>query len=334
MATKRDLNEKQLRSFLKRGQKSIIEICEHFNSSPQAVRKMISKLKDDSYDIVETDTEGFELNLDFNKGIVKHDYDPGMWKGDLLRFGFVSDNHLCNKNSREDVLNTLYDIFAGEEVKTVYNGGNWIDGEFRWNKNEVFVHGATNQLKYCARNYPYRVGITTKFIAGDDHEGWYAQREGIDVGDYLQKHRMDDYGYNDLEYLGYAEADILLSEPEQKHKSYMRLLHAGGGTAYALSYSVQKIVESYQGGEKPAILLVGHYHKLSYEFPREVHAVQMATTCDQTLFMRKQKIQAMVGGGIITATRNKEGVICRFQPEFITFYDKGFYIGKDKYWKK
>jgi hypothetical protein len=257
-----------------------------------------------------------------------------MWQGDKLKFGFTSDNHLCNKNSREDVLNTLYDIFLDEGVAVVYNGGNWIDGEFRWNKNEIFIYGATNQLRYCARNFPHRPGIVTKYVVGDDHEGWYAQRDGMDVGDYLQKHRKEDFGYDDLEYLGYAEADIPLSLPEQECQSFMRILHAGGGTAYAMSYATQKIAESYQGGEKPSILMVGHYHKFDWSFPREIHAIQMMTTCDQTLFMRKMKIQAAVGGGIVEARRAPDGTINRVKVEIITFFDKGFYIGKDKYWKK
>jgi len=336
MGKVRTLTDKSLRNFLKRDSRSLLEIAEHFNVSPVKIRKMLLDLKEGSYNIIE-EGEGdksFSLGVNLNKGVVKKELDYRMWQGDTLKFGFTSDNHLCNKNSREDVLNTLYDIFADEGIKIVYNGGNWIDGEFRGNKNEIFVFGSTNQLKYCARNFPHRPGIVTKYVVGDDHEGWYTQREGMDVGDYLQKHRKEDFGYDDLEYLGYAEADIPLSLPEQEHQSYMRVLHAGGGTAYALSYTVQKIVESYQGGEKPSIILVGHYHKLDYSFPREVHAIQLGTTCDQTLFMRKNKIQAMLGGGIVTARRAPDGIINRVQVEFITFFDKGFYIGKDKYWKK
>src|SRR5581483_12495394 len=89
------------------------------------------------------------------------------------------------------------------------------------------------------------------------------------------------------------EHDIIF---KGKHaQQVMRLIHAGGGSAYATSYTVQKIVESYQGGEKPQILLAGHYHKAEYGYPREVHCVQAACTEDQTLFMRKKKIAAHVG---------------------------------------
>lgn len=164
----RTLSDKTLRNFLKRDSHSLLDICEHFNVAPQQVTKMLASLKKDSYNIIEDESgNSFQLNNNLNKGIIKQQYDPRMWQGDVLKFGFTSDNHLCNKNSREDVLNTLYDIFASEGIGIVYNGGNWIDGEFRFNKNEVSIFGSTNQLKYCAKNFPYRKGIITKYVAGD-----------------------------------------------------------------------------------------------------------------------------------------------------------------------
>jgi hypothetical protein len=110
-------------------------------------------------------------------------------------------------------------------------------------------------------------------------------------------------------------------------------MHAGGGSAYATSYAPQKIIESYQGGEKPSVLFIGHFHKLSYNIIRNVHVIQMGTTMDQSVFMRKKRIDAHVGGGIIHLQRDKTGIINRVNVEFITAFDKKFYVGKDKYWK-
>jgi hypothetical protein len=207
-----------------------------------------------------------------------------------------------------------------------------IDGEASFNKNELHTHGMTKQVEYFVKHYPYRKGIITRFIAGDDHEGWYAQREGINIGEYMLMKRIQ-AGLNDLDYLGYAEADVELTENGFENKSWLRVLHPGGGSAYALSYTSQKIVESYQGGEKPSVLLIGHYHKLGYEFPREVHCIQTGCTEDQTLFMRKKRLQAMVGGGMCELHLSPDGTINRCKVEFITAFDKKFYIGNSKYWK-
>ena len=36
-----------------------------------------------------------------------------------------------------------------------------------------------HQLDYMIDMWPVAKGITTHYVAGDDHEGWYQQREGI-----------------------------------------------------------------------------------------------------------------------------------------------------------
>ena len=97
-------------------------------------------------------------------------------------FGACGDNHLGSKYSRLDVLEQLYDWYAEEKVDRVFNTGNWIDGERRFNQHDLLVHGMDAQLRYLAKHYPRRKGITTYAVAGDDHEGWYAQDLGIDIG--------------------------------------------------------------------------------------------------------------------------------------------------------
>lgn len=241
-------------------------------------------------------------------------------------FGFVTDNHLGNKHSRLDVLNAAYDTYKAMGIGIVYNAGNYADGEFRFNRNEI-IHrpGMDHQLDYVIDKYPQREGIETHYIDGDDHEGWYTQREGIAIGKYL-RFRAEEQGRTDLKYLGYAEADVSLAAPGASGTACMRVVHPGGGSAYAISYTDQKRVESYQGGEKPQVELVGHYHKFNHGYPREVHTVQGGCTCDQTLFMRKKKIQAHVGFSLIKIQQHPEdGHITRFAVEWFPFYNRGLY---------
>lgn len=230
--------------------------------------------------------------------------------------------HNCSKYERMDVLNALYDTWAAQGITTVYQLGNMIDGEARFNRTDLLVHGMEGQARYFARQWPKRKGMRTLFVTGDDHEGWYVQREGVDIGRYLEDAAKKD-GRDDLVYLGHMEHDIAFEGKRQQ--SVMRLIHAGGGSSYATSYSAQKIVESYQGGEKPNVLLIGHYHKAEYGYPREVHCLQVGCTMDQSPFMRKKKLQAHVGGWTVEMTINDLGMITRFRCEWMPFYDLGFY---------
>ena len=238
-------------------------------------------------------------------------------------FGVTSDNHLCSKYARLDVLNAAYDHFERRGITHVFNAGNWVDSEARFNKTELLTApGMDNQLDYLIDKFPVRNGITTHFIAGDDHEGWYAQREGIEIGRYLES-RATAAGRSDLHYLGYAECDVALKCGSGA--AVARVVHPGGGSAYAVSYTDQKRVESYQGGEKPQLEIVGHYHKFNYGFPREVHTVQAGCTCDQSLFMRKKRLQAHVGFVELRIKQDSAGVITRFGVEWFPFFDRGYY---------
>ena len=319
----------RLMKLLTKGSFTIEELSNETGLIPREIREKIKDLEEKKYNIHYTDNK-VELTKELKPGNIQKlniDY----WKGDKIKIGFVSDTHLCSKFERLTELNLIYDVFMDEGINLVYHGGNYIDGECRFNKYEIHTIGLTPQVDYFVKNYPKREGILTKFIAGDDHEGWYAQRERINIGGYTQM-KAEEAGRKDLEYIGYLECDIPFEGIEGE--SWIRVMHGGGGTAYALSYTPQKIVESLQGGEKPRVLLLGHYHKIDYCFPREVHVIQMGCTQDQTTWMRKKKIQAHIGGGILHMRLAKDGTINRIMPEFITFFNKKFYVGNDKYWIK
>lgn len=240
-------------------------------------------------------------------------------------FGACGDNHLGSKYARLDVLESLYDIYAAEGVDRVFNTGNWIDGEARFNTHDLLVHGMDAQLRYLAKNYPKRAGIQTYAVAGDDHEGWYAQKMGIDIGRRAEA-TMREHGRLDWHNLGYMEAHVRLVHAESGASSILAVVHPGGGSSYALSYSIQKIIESLDGGEKPAVGLYGHYHKLWAGNIRNVWCVQTGTTEDQTPFMRKKKLEAHVGGTLIKLTQDpRTGAITRCQPEMMRYFNRGFY---------
>lgn len=240
-------------------------------------------------------------------------------------YGFSSDQHLGSKHERLDVLNDLYNAFAEEGVERVYNCGNWIDGEARFNMHELKVHGMDEQIDYLIEQYPQRPGITTYAVAGDDHEGWYGQREGIDIGKHAER-KMRECGRKDWVNLGFMEAYVALEHSKSKQRAMMLNMHPGGGSSYATSYRPQKIVEGFSGGEKPAVLNMGHYHKMSLLPVRNVWTLQCGCAQDQTTFMRKKGIDPHVGGGICTLKQDQEtGAIVRCKVEFMTYFNKGHY---------
>lgn len=319
---KHDRIEDGIRATLKRGPLHVSELAGQLGRSVKDVRAAIAGMKQAGALLIQHAGGHYELGSAslLEPGRFELRGQRGEW---THHFGVTSDNHLCNRHSRLDVLRAAYNHFAAAGIRHVFNAGNWIDGEARFNKTElVTAPGMDNQLDYMIDKWPAHPGIVTHFIAGDDHEGWYAQREGIEIGQYLQD-RANRQGRADLHYLGYGECDVALLFGAGA--APMRVVHPGGGSAYAISYTDQKRVESYQGGEKPRVELVGHYHKWNYGFPREVHTVQVGCTCDQTMFMRKKRLQAHVGFAEIKVRQDAAGIITRFAVEWFPFFDRGFY---------
>lgn len=240
-------------------------------------------------------------------------------------FGFYSDQHIGSKYARLDVGEDLFDKFAEAGIKNVLNAGNWIDGEARFNKHDLLIHGMDNQCEELARAYPQRKGITTYAVAGDDHEGWYGQSSGVDIGQ-LAEDVMRRNGRKDWVNLGYMETFITLRHRESGKKCQILVMHPGGGSAYALSYKPQKIVESLSGAEKPAAIFIGHYHKMSYQYTRSVHTIQCGAGQDQTPFMRKKGLDAHVGGGICGFRQDpRTGALIGCKTEFFNYFVRGYY---------
>lgn len=297
-----------------------LQLCDRFDRGPGSVQDALDTLYEAGYNVeVEDTTDSVRLSkiIPREQKTIPIEYWTDQSK--YYKFGVISDTHLCNRNARMDVLNALYDKFEQEGVEVVFHAGNLLDGETKYNSQELLAHGVEGQVEYLYRNYPERNGIVTKFITGECHEGRWAKTIGLDIGRYINL-AMQDMGREDIEWVGHIEADIKLA-PDV----IIRLMHPGGGTSYALSYQPQKWVESLQGGEKPNIAVIGHYHKYGAFYMRNVYVLMPGTTEDQTIFMRKKRLAAHVGGCILEVKLTPESGLGEVHHHWFPFYDRGYY---------
>lgn len=162
-----------------------------------------------------------------------------------ISFGVIADMHLCSKAERLDVLNAAYDEFAKRDITTVLCPGNYCDGECRFNAHELLAHGIADQCQYVIDHWPSKPGIKTYYVDGDDHCGWWHQREGIEFGRYLMLEAQAQ-GRDDLVYMGYMEADFELKAPNGK--AIVKVIHAGGGSSYAFCFDdITEILTEIRG---------------------------------------------------------------------------------------
>lgn len=226
-----------------------------------------------------------------------------------IKFAVISDTHLNSRLERLDELHTFYAICKKIGVEAVFHSGDILDGNgrmYRGHLNEIHTYGVHRQVDYIAKNYPR--GIPTFFITGN-HDLSFYNDNGIDVGNLIEKKRKD------MIYLGQYQADFTIG------RAKIRLLHPDGGVAYALSYRGQKISEQIPSGNKPDILLIGHFHTSFYFWYRNIHILNCGSFQGQTLYLLRKGLNPAIGGWTCEIRQGKRDRVVAFQPCWIPFFD-------------
>ena len=91
--------------------------------------------------------------------------------------------------------------------------------------------------------------------------------------------------------------------------------------SYAISYKPQKIIESFEGGKKPEILVIGHFHKIESLFYRGVNCIQAGTFQSQSEFMRVHALAAHKAGTILDVDMINDGTVTSFKTMVVPFYE-------------
>jgi predicted phosphodiesterase/biotin operon repressor len=286
---------------------TIKELCKRLGLTERVLRACLDDIKKQGYDIEEVGNtiSLAKMTLETNNEILNN------WRGEkVIRFGVIADTHFNSIYQQITHLNHFYDICEREGIKTIYHAGDIDEGEEMrpGHKYECFNQGADEHTNYIVENYPIRKNIVTKFITGN-HDHSMIKRCGFNIGKAISSRRPD------LEYIGQDYARVYLT-----HNCRMDIQHPGDGAAYALSYSIQRTIESLASGDKPNILVFGHHHKAIYLMYRNIHGIEAGTFQAQTPFMRGKRLAAQVGGWIVEVHVDDEGSITRFKPEFIPCY--------------
>jgi len=229
-----------------------------------------------------------------------------------VKFGYCSDLHIGSKYFSYELWSRMCAYFKREKIEVVYCAGDLTEGMSGRGGHiyELSHIGATAQINETIRlisQAPFHL-----YSILGNHDLWYKQKAdiGLDVGEQIER------GCSNFTNLGEWEADV-----EIMNGVIMKLFHGNDGTAYADSYKLQKLIESFTGGEKPNIVLSGHYHKQIAIFRRNVFGFECGTLCGQTGWMRGKKIQAHMGFGIIEVWQKAHG-IQRLRHEFFPFYEE------------
>lgn len=227
--------------------------------------------------------------------------------GEAVKFWFATDPHIGSEVYQEAFLDSLLKEARGFGAEFGVLAGDVTEGlSTRPGHVYELTHiGYAAQLKYAVDQLSKWEGKL--YCIDGNHDRWYLKSNGAIIVEDICRQLPD------AEFLGHDEGDI------DVNGITLRLFHGEDSSSYATSYRIQKLVESYTGGDKPNVLLVGHTHKQGYFFERHIHCVSGGALSTQSRWMRSKRMANHAGFWLIEMTV-KDGDVSRFKTEWMPFY--------------
>jgi len=284
---------------------------ETYNRYKREIRKrfgetfeLLMKLKENYSDVeLKAISKGGRIVPGYAKAPIIH------FDGEEITFGIMSDTHLGSSSTDPARVVSALEQMEKMGCEFICHAGDVVEGMMGRKGHEFEL----THLGYKAqRDHAVDVFSFWKkplYMVGGNHDCSMNTKlgVGIDIVEDICSRLPSAL------YLGPNDGDLSIKG------TVIKLFHGLDGAAYALGYRIQKIVESFTGGEKPNLLITGHDHKALYLFYRNVHAIAGGCIQKQTIFMRGKKLAAMCGFWIVTMSV-KDGCIKWIKPCWYPFY--------------
>ena len=220
-------------------------------------------------------------------------------KGERFKFGFISDSHLGASCATPELVSQALELFNKEECECLFHAGDIHEG-MSGREGQIYdlTHlGYNKQINHSVEIFSnYKKPMY--FIAGN-HDLWFMKSNGANIVENMCQ-RIEN-----AHFLGNHKANFELGDYGVK----IQLFHGEDGSSYASSYRLQKLAESYTGGEKPALVLAGHTHKSLYMFDRHIHMISGGALCRQSSWMQNKKLPNHSGFWIVELLIGEQGII-------------------------
>lgn len=231
------------------------------------------------------------------------------FEGQRIRVGAMTDTHLGSMKMPPERIHQAFEEFKKAKVDFITHSGDVTEGmSNRPGHIYELTHLGYDQQKSLAIEVFGQWTDSPIYAIDGNHDRWFLKSNGAkivkDIADALPN----------FNFIGHDEGDISL-----KGKATLKLWHGEDGNSYALSYRLQKILESLTGGEKPNAMHAGHTHKYVEIFERHVFCTSMGCMQSQTPWMRGKRIAAHPGFAIIDYWVNDKG-ICKMTKTWHPFY--------------
>jgi predicted phosphodiesterase len=295
----------------KRGALPMDDLCDALDMSPRRVRSLVERARAQGINVaVAHDHIGIPPTIEDriqNTGVPPT-------SGQRQIVGVISDTHLGSKYCLREQLRDFVHYAYSRGVREILHPGDVIDGIYKHGIWEVSHSGLDAQVEDLIQTLPCLPGLTYRAITGN-HDETTEEGAGLDFGSYVEG-RFAAAGRSDIRFYGRRSAFLRV------HGAVFHLWHPRGSLSYAKSYKLQKIIEAYSSGEKPHVLLVGHFHQFCFVTDRGVHGILCPTFQGGGSAFGKSLGGAPTMGGLLLSWESTEGgTLRRFAVERSQYFE-------------
>lgn len=234
--------------------------------------------------------------------------------GERQKVAVISDTHLGSKYCLREQLVEFIHYAYDQGVREILHPGDVVDGCYRHGMWEVSHSGLDEQARDLYETLPALPGLTYHAITGN-HDFTFTEQIGADVGHFLSNY-FQERGRKDLHFYGNRGAFLKI------RGAVVHLWHPKSGAGYARSYAIQKHIEKYSSGEKPNILLTGHWHVFCHVYERGVHGIACPTfQGGGSAFSKSLGGAPAIGGLILSWDVTKDGTLRSFVLEKRSYFE-------------
>ena len=289
-----------------------IDLCDKLNAPPSAVRELIAECHSRNILVhVENNHVGFRAP-DPEQRVQVVGIAPVV--GERQKVGVLSDTHLGSKYCLREQLKEFVAYAYSQGVREILHAGDVLDGCYRHGIWEVSHSGLDAQAEDLFDTLPRMPGLNYRCITGN-HDFTFTEGSGVDVGQYLSS-VFRSRGRTDVHFYGDRGAFLKVGG------AVFHLWHPKSGVAYARSYALQKQVEKYASGEKPNVLLAGHWHVYCHIFERGVHALACPTfQGGGSAFAKSLGGAPAIGGMILSWDLTEHATLRSFIHEYRAYFE-------------
>ena len=229
--------------------------------------------------------------------------------GEKVSFYAFTDTHFGSKYTNLDNYKSMCDVINNDkDCQFVVHCGDVTEGMSNRQGHiyELTHLGFEEQKEHSVEMLD--MIKAKKYMISGNHDRWFFKQNGADIVKQICAECQD------AEFLGHDEGDLVVNGAR------IKLWHGLDGSSYATSYRLQKLIESFTGGQKPNVLICGHTHKQGYFFERHIHAITAGCIESQSKWMRGKKLAAHTGFWKISMTVQKK-FVTSFTTTWFPFYE-------------